>query len=108
MGLSEEIAAFHAGKARESARAGQRAALLCLTGVDLDEGEKLRGETRVRFCRRLERLIERERQKGVRRPWAYDLNRHIALKQALDALRGPDGGKRNGGACAPPRHIRKR
>lgn len=100
MSLSDEISAFHAGKARESARAGQRAALLCLSGVDLDEGEKLRGEARARFCRRLARLIERERQKGVRRHWAYDLNRHIALKQALDALR--NGENRSGGACAPP------
>jgi len=33
------------------------------------------------------RLIERERQKGVIGHWSYDLNRHIALKQALDRLK---------------------
>jgi hypothetical protein len=32
-------------------------------------------------------MIERERQRGMRKHWSYDLNRHIALKQALDALR---------------------
>ena len=35
----------------------------------------------------LERMIERERQRGMRKHWSYDLNRHIALKQALDSLR---------------------
>ena len=32
-------------------------------------------------------MIERERQRGMRKHWSYDLNRHIALKQALDRLR---------------------
>jgi hypothetical protein len=32
-------------------------------------------------------MIERERQRGIRKHWSYDLNRHIALKQALDKLR---------------------
>jgi hypothetical protein len=40
-----------------------------------------------KIIRRVERLIERERQKGLSRHWAYDLNRHIALKQALEQLR---------------------
>ena len=36
---------------------------------------------------RVERLLERERLRGARRHWSYDLNRHIALKQARDRLR---------------------
>ena len=39
------------------------------------------------ICRRLKRLIERERLKGVKGHWSYDLNRHIGLKQALDTLK---------------------
>jgi len=36
-------------------------------------------------------MIERERLRGVRKHWSYDLNRHISLKQALDRLRPADG-----------------
>lgn len=35
----------------------------------------------------LDRLIARERNKGVARHWSYDLNRHIALKNARTNLR---------------------
>ena len=41
----------------------------------------------MRTIKRIERLLERERLRGGRRHWSYDLNRHIALKQALDRLR---------------------
>jgi hypothetical protein len=36
---------------------------------------------------RLERLLERERLRGCARHWTYDLNRHIALGEALGQLR---------------------
>ena len=42
----------------------------------------------ARIILSLERAIERERLRGMRRHWSYDLNRHIALKQALDSLAG--------------------
>ena len=34
----------------------------------------------------LDRRLVRERNKGVARHWSYDLNRHIALKQARDLI----------------------
>ncbi|MBK8458453.1 MAG: cytoplasmic protein [Phyllobacteriaceae bacterium] len=86
--IAAEIDGYRRLKAEERARAGQRVALLALCGVDLDVAAGLRGEARAALCRRLEIKIERERLKGAARPWNYDLNRHIALKQALDALRG--------------------
>jgi hypothetical protein len=42
---------------------------------------------RAALIRKLEHVIERERLKGMRQHWSYDLNRHIALKQVLDRLR---------------------
>jgi hypothetical protein len=58
-------------------------------GEDLDQALELPPDLRARLCRRLERRIERERLRGAARHWSYDLNRHIALKQALDLLGGP-------------------
>jgi hypothetical protein len=63
------------------------AALFILCGIDLDRGLRSGGEERTRLVGRLRRLIERERLRGVNRHWSYDLNRHIALKQALDRLK---------------------
>ncbi|MBL8584883.1 MAG: cytoplasmic protein, partial [Rhizobiaceae bacterium] len=37
---------------------------------------------RQRLIARIDRALERERLKGLSRHWSYDLNRHIALKQA--------------------------
>lgn len=34
----------------------------------------------------LDRLLARERNKGVARHWSYDLNRHVSLKRARDGL----------------------
>jgi hypothetical protein len=59
--------------------------LLC--GIDLSEALAAAPGQAAEIIRRVERLVERERLKGLRRHWAYDLNRHIALKQALDQLR---------------------
>lgn len=85
--FAAEIDAHRRLKAEERARAGQRVALLALCGVDLDAAAGLHGEARTALCRRLGVMIERERLKGATRPWSYDLNRHIALKQVLDSLR---------------------
>ncbi|WP_192900442.1 hypothetical protein [Roseitalea porphyridii] len=35
---------------------------------------------------RIDRRLARERNKGTARHWSYDLNRHIALKQARDVI----------------------
>lgn len=89
--FQDEIAAFQSGKRRERLQAGQRAALLLAAGIDLDEALAATPPARGKLMARLERLIERERLRGLRLHWSYDLNRHISLKQALNHLRRKDG-----------------
>ncbi len=64
----------------------QRIALQIIAGIDLDEVLRAPQEEKDRTKRRLTRLMERERLKGMRGHWSYDLNRHIALKQAFDRI----------------------
>ena len=45
------------------------------------------GELRI-WADRITGAIRRERAKSVMRHWSYDLNRHIALKQARDRIAG--------------------
>lgn len=77
---------FKTWRMREE-EARQQAAFFLACGVDLGEALRTRGTERAAVVQRIERLVERERLKGLRRHWSYDLNRHIALKQALDRLR---------------------
>ena len=86
-GFRQEIAAFRANKQREIADARQTAALQLACHFDLAEALSADPGARTRIVLRLERMIERERQRGMRKHWSYDLNRHIALKQALDRFR---------------------
>ena len=85
--LAGEIDSFLADKERRSAEARQLVALRLVCGIDL--GEALTGgrEARRRVLLQLGRTIERERLKGARGHWTYDLNRHIALKEVMDRLR---------------------
>ena len=82
---------FGAQKAAEIENARQLAALHLACGIDLATALTAEPELRLRYIRRIQRSIERERLKGVGRHWSYDLNRHIALKQALDRLTGATG-----------------
>ncbi|OYR27413.1 putative cytoplasmic protein [Brucella pseudogrignonensis] len=66
----------------------QRAALQIIAGIDMDKLLRAPVEEQLQAKGRLNRLIERERLRGMRGHWSYDLNRHIALKQALDRLCG--------------------
>jgi hypothetical protein len=86
-GLAEEIRTFKARKACFDTGARQMAAFFLVSGVDLTTALATTGEARRRTVKRIERLVERERLRGACRHWSYDLNRHIALKQALDRLR---------------------
>ena len=86
-GLRHEIAAFLENKQSRAAEARQMAALQIACHFDLTEALAADPTARTRIVLKLERMIERERQRGMRRHWSYDLNRHIALKQALDSLR---------------------
>jgi hypothetical protein len=87
-GLADEIRDFRSGKMAFETGARQMAALFLVSGIDLAAALATTGEARARTVRRIERLVERERLRGACRHWTYDLNRHIALKQALDRLRG--------------------
>jgi hypothetical protein len=88
--LAEEIEDYMQEKERTSAEARERAALFLACGIDLPEALLASAADRDRIMSRLRRLIERERIKGARRHWSYDLNRHIAMKQALERLRRQD------------------
>lgn len=85
--LHREIREFLTIKEVKTADAHQTAAVQILCGFDLSEAMNADPITRLRYEFRLERMIERERLRGNRHHWSYDLNRHIALKQALNRLR---------------------
>lgn len=87
-GFERELSAFGRRKIEERRQAGQRVALFLSTGIDLGAALATSPADRGPLIVRLERLIERERLRGMRRHWSYDLNRHISLKQVLDRLRG--------------------
>jgi hypothetical protein len=88
--LTQEIDDYKRKKERMTTEARQRAALFLTCGIDIPEVFSASVAERDRVTMRLQRLIERERIKGARRHWSYDLNRHIALKQTLDRLRGEE------------------
>lgn len=69
-------------------RSRQMAAFRLATGIDLSAALASTGPERTSIVIALTRIIERERLRGARRHWSYDLNRHIALKQVLDELTG--------------------
>lgn len=84
--LKRQACAFRRRRRQAAAEAGQRAALQLALGIDLGEAMAASGEARSGIIRKLRRILERERLKGLRRHWSYDLNRHIALKQVLELL----------------------
>ncbi len=84
--IRTEFSRFQARKSSETTFAGQLAALQLVCGIDLSSALAASPEEKARLQHRLRRAIERERLRGMRRHWSYDLNRHIALKQALDRL----------------------
>ncbi|MBX3597031.1 MAG: cytoplasmic protein [Rhizobiaceae bacterium] len=58
-----------------------------MCGVDLDKVLSEGTISRKAIGQRIDRALKAERIKGLQRHWSYDLNRHIALKQARDRLR---------------------
>ncbi len=81
-----EAQEFKARKQEELAEARQTAAFFLATGIDLSAALAATPERRKEILRKVERLLERERLKGLKRHWSYDLNRHIALSQAWRQL----------------------
>lgn len=84
--LLREASRFRQQKDELESQARQTVAFFLISGMNLDDALASTGCERRRITARIARLIERERLKGVRRHWSYDINRHIALKQALDRL----------------------
>lgn len=104
--LGADAAAFRAHLRARRAEARQRAALLLICGIDLAAALATRGCERTVLCRRLRRHIERERLKGARGLWSYDLDRHIALGEALGRLEREVG--RAGAAQCPNGGLARR
>lgn len=61
-------------------------ALQLAVGIDLDTALEAPWDARLLMLPRVRRALRREHLRGVARRWSYDLNRHIALKQALAYL----------------------
>lgn len=89
---------FRELKQARTAEARQVAALQLACGIDLSAALGADGAMRARIVLRIERALERERLRGARRHWSYDLNRHIALKQALDRVLRCDSAAKPGTA----------
>lgn len=84
--IKQERLEFLEEKRKRHELSRQTAALFLIGGIDLAKALQTEGAERAAVVQRLKRLIERERLKGVRGHWSYDLNRHIALRQALERL----------------------
>jgi len=101
--LEQARKTFLTERERDRMSAMQRVALQIMAGIDIDRLEQASEPEKQHAVHRLTRLIERERLKGTNGHWSYDLNRHIALKQALDRLEG----KERFGACDAGRGARQ-
>ncbi|MFN4272169.1 MAG: cytoplasmic protein [Aliihoeflea sp.] len=85
-GLRDEARHFTAERREERRGAARLVAFRLATGLDLAAALAARSGERRLTILRVRRLLERERLRGAARHWSYDINRHIALKEALDAL----------------------
>ena len=84
--LLRETASFRQNRMEEKDKVRINA---CLQMAGAPKLEALGGAGPVKlaqFARRLRLGIAKERRRGLLRHHRYDLNRHIALKQALDAV----------------------
>ncbi len=104
----QEIRAFKAQKSAFELDARRLVAFRLLCGIDLSDALAAKPGEAIEIIKRVERRIERERLKGLRRHWAYDLNRHIALKQALEHLRQAHGQPARESAESKPWKTRRR
>lgn len=108
MAIEEEIRLFEHRKAQERRNAGAVAAFFAAIGIDLAAAVGASAAERSRTRVRLLRILERERLRGLRRHWSYDLNRHIALKHALDRLDGKQAARTMAGrTSAEPKTERE-
>ncbi|MBX8824536.1 cytoplasmic protein [Ochrobactrum sp. SFR4] len=84
--LQQEKQLFLENRKEDALQAAQSFALQMSCGIDLQQALNAPAEKRANIAAKLSRLIKRERLKGLNKHWSYDLNRHIALKQAQTRL----------------------
>jgi hypothetical protein len=84
--FQQEIAAFAERKAAELSEARRRVALRLSCGMDLPDPAQADRATTMDALGKARRAMKRERMKALHRHWSYDLNRHIALKEACDEM----------------------
>jgi hypothetical protein len=97
--LLRETAAFRQNRMQEMETVRINSCLQ-LAGAPVLEALGGAGPVKLAQCARRLRLgIAKERRRGLLRHHRYDLNRHIALKQALDAVTG--AAQKKNGAAAP-------
>ena len=81
-----DVAGFIRQSRSADARAGALFSAQLLCGDDLQAALRAPARGREQLARKLQIRLERERQKGLRAHWSYNLDRHIGLRQALDLL----------------------
>lgn len=84
--LQQEKQLFLENRKEDALQAAQSVALQLSCGIDLQQALNASAEKRASIAAKLTRLIKRERLKGLNKHWSYDINRHIALKQAQTRL----------------------
>ena len=86
--LGQQARGFADRQTEEARFSCATAALQLSAGIDLGAMLQASFKDRQEMLPKIQRALMRERVRGKARHWSYDLNRHIALKQALDYLRG--------------------
>lgn len=79
--LQNDRQIFIEKRKEDALHAVQSSALQMSCGIDLLQITAATTETKAIIAAKLNRLIKRERLKGLNKHWSYDINRHIALKQ---------------------------
>jgi hypothetical protein len=84
--LLRETAAFRQNRMQETEKLRINSCLQLAGAPQLDSLGGAGPVKLAQFARRLKLGIAKERRRGLLRHHGYDLNRHIAMKQALDAV----------------------
>ena len=97
--LLRETAAFRQNRMLETEKLRINACLQLAGAPALDALAGAGPVKLAQYARRLRLGIAKERRRGILRHHRYDLNRHIALKRAFDAV--SEAAKTKNGAAAP-------
>lgn len=89
--LEQEKQIFLNQRVAEQRHATQYAALQICCNIDLHQLMQASISQQKITLIRLNRLIKRERLKGLNKHWSYDLNRHIALQEVRKLLLSATG-----------------